>query len=606
MEYYSKCNICGKITCYTDKDLKDNNKQSLVAGLAALSTIGNAVAGTRYDMYESSKLSNRATNKVVDYSKCPNCGSKDIILVTKKFAVFSNKVNGNYTINDLLKEASNFLDKNDFENAFCFATMVLNEDDSNYTAYLIRFLSSYGISNIKELNKINDDYYNNQHFKNLLEYSNDKQKEYLLRQYNTTKKNIIISDAERLLKSKSSEDLIDKIDSTMKNIKEHDIEDKELVNKLQEKKLETIYSIACDNLEEKTISSVTKAKGLFETINKYKDSLEKINICNSTLTELKNNSRKKIIIFSIIALICILIIVVFNILKEPIQFSNVEKLINEKNYKEAYDYLIDIKDSDKKNKYLNEILQHGRYVIKSVKGTNEDTTINYEYDEKGNPSKIVEEFTFEDSSKFKYEYIFDYNYVDNNVSKLTIISNKYVRDMEKVYSSSKEEYIFYNEKFGYEFTSNTPYDKPEYNNLVLINYIYIKNIKEINRIRHNGESELIEFNENGFDKNASIKNVNSNSIEFKSDSWDWSHALVKLTFDENGLITECKNIEYDEVDYTITRKYKNGLLVNKVINDDEDIYDYEYDSHNNFIRIDNYSLIAPNDVRDFEWEWINY
>ena len=112
------------------------------------------------------------------------------------------------------------------------------------------------------------------------------------------------------------------------------------------------------------------------------------------------------------------------------------------------------------------------------------------------------------------------------------------------------------------------------------------------------------------DKNANIKNVNSNSIEFKSDSWDWSHALVKLTFDENGLITECKNIEYDEVDYTITRKYKNGLLVNKVINDDESIYDYEYDSHNNFIRIReqaNGNLIeSADDVRDFEWEWINY
>lgn len=612
MEYYSKCNICGKITCYTDKDLKDNNKQSLVAGLAALSTIGNAVAGTRYDMYESSKLSNRATNKVVDYSKCPNCGSKDIILVTKKFAVFSNKVNGNYTINDLLKEASNFLDKNDFENAFCFATMVLNEDDSNYTAYLIRFLSSYGISNIKELNKINDDYYNNQHFKNLLEYSNDKQKEYLLRQYNTTKKNIIISDAEQLLKSKSSEDLIDKIDSTMKNIKEHDIEDKELVNKLQEKKLETIYSIACNNLEEKTISSVTKAKGLFETIKEYKDSLKKINICNSTLTELKNSFRKKIIIFSIIALICISIIVVFNIVKEPIQFSNVEKLINEKNYKEAYDYLIDIKDSDKKNKYLNEILQHGRYVIKSVKGTDRDTTINYEYDERGNPSKIVEEYTFDGSTKIKHEYIFDYNYVDNDVSKLTITLNNYRRDMKNVSSSSKDEYIFYNEKFDYEFTNNTSFDKPEYNDLVLINYIYIKNVKSINQISQtvDGESILTEFNENGIDKNANIKNVNSNSIEFKSDSWDWSHALVKLTFDENGLITECKNIEYDEVDYTITRKYKNGLLVNKVINDDESIYDYEYDSHNNFIRIReqaNGNLIeSADDVRDFEWEWINY
>ena len=180
--------------------------------------------------------------------------------------------------------------------------------------------------------------------------------------------------------------------------------------------------------------------------------------------------------------------------------------------------------------------------------------------------------------------------------------------MKNVSSSSKDEYIFYNEKFDYEFTNNTSFDKPEYNDLVLINYIYIKNVKSINQISQtvDGESILTEFNENGIDKNANIKNVNSNSIEFKSDSWDWSHALVKLTFDENGLITECKNIEYDEVDYTITRKYKNGLLVNKVINDDEDIYDYEYDSHNNFIRIDNYSLIAPNDVRDFEWEWINY
>lgn len=127
MEYYSKCNVCGKIICYTDKDLKDNAKNSLIAGLAAMSSIGNAVAGTRYDMYESGKLSSRASDKVVDYSKCSNCGSKDVTLVTKKFAIFSNRNNGNYSVKDLLSEAKKYLEKKDYEDAFCFATMILND-----------------------------------------------------------------------------------------------------------------------------------------------------------------------------------------------------------------------------------------------------------------------------------------------------------------------------------------------------------------------------------------------------------------------------------------------------------------------------------------------
>ena len=41
-----------------------------------------------------------------------------------------------------------------------------------------------------------------------------------------------------------------------------------------------------------------------------------------------------------------------------------------------------------------------------------------------------------------------------------------------------------------------------------------------------------------------------------------------------------------------------------------EIYNYEYDSHNNFIRIrkeDNENLIgSANDTREIEWEWIDY
>ncbi|MCL0269449.1 hypothetical protein M2T75_39640, partial [Klebsiella pneumoniae] len=72
MEYRKKCNVCGKIWCYTDEDIKQNTKN---AGLAALSSIGavaNVFVGTRYDAYEQTKMSDRAISKIRDFSKCPD------------------------------------------------------------------------------------------------------------------------------------------------------------------------------------------------------------------------------------------------------------------------------------------------------------------------------------------------------------------------------------------------------------------------------------------------------------------------------------------------------------------------------------------------------
>lgn len=618
MEYYSKCNVCGKIICYTDKDLKDNAKNSLIAGLAAMSSIGNAVAGTRYDMYESGKLSSRASDKVVDYSKCSNCGSKDITLVTKKFAIFSNRNNGNYSVKDLLSEAKKYLEKKDYEDAFCFATMILNEEDDNYDAYLIRFLASYEINRIQDLGNLKEDYYNNQHFQNLIRNSNSEQKEKLLKQYNINKEKRIVSTVEELLKCNKDEKLLEEIDYTIKEIKENNLENKISIQRLNEKKIETLYFLGCENLEENTVSSITKAINYFESTKNYKDSSKKIDICNSMLSKLKNKSRKKIVIFSIAALICVLMIVVYNSVKEPIQLSKVKKLIDDKEYKEAYDNLINIKESKTKSDYLSMIHEHGRYVIKNIEGTNENTIINYEYDKNGNPKTITKTFihTNRDYEKtnFKYEYIFEYEYLDEKIIKMTITTNEYVRDMEKIYITTKDEYSFYDNNFNYEFTINTSYDHPKYNNSripTLIEYIYFNNIKSIKHTSNSGKNVVAdEFNNKGLTKDSIINKHNKKTMEFKSDNWDWSDDLVMLTFDDYGLIIECKDIDNDEVDYTFTRKYKNGLLINKVKDEDMEIYNYEYDSHNNFIRIrkeDNENLIgSANDTREIEWEWIDY
>lgn len=371
MEYYSKCNVCGKITCYTDKDLKDNTKNSLIAGLAAISSIGNAVAGTRYDMYESGKLSNRANDKVVDYSKCPNCGSKDLTLVTKKFAIFSNKVNGNYSIETLINEATNYLEKKDYENAFCFSTMILNEDEKNYDAFLIRFLSSYEVKSLEEIDKLNIDYSDNQHFNNLLSVANESQKKKLISNSQKNKYNYIFANSTKLLESKDNENIIEDLEYFIGELKKYDDEKaKEILEKLDLKRKEILYKLGCDYLKEKNKESINKAMDIFDKLDNYKDSKNKLRICKEQLHDNKKRHNKNIIIATIcISSILILIIIssiITNNKHNDEMYKEANILMKQEKYDKAikiYEELGNYKDSINKKanalnvKYYNEALE---------------------------------------------------------------------------------------------------------------------------------------------------------------------------------------------------------------------------------------------------------
>lgn len=81
MEYRRKCNVCGKIFCFTDEDIKDNLKNTAMAGLNALGQIGSVFGGTIFHTSYFSEESNRFKNKVIDYDKCPYCNSSDIEIV---------------------------------------------------------------------------------------------------------------------------------------------------------------------------------------------------------------------------------------------------------------------------------------------------------------------------------------------------------------------------------------------------------------------------------------------------------------------------------------------------------------------------------------------
>ena len=79
-EHRMRCKVCGHIFCYTDEDVANNTKN---AGLAALSALGGVASilggGTIFHTHHLKGQADRYNDKVVDYTHCPSCHSKDIV-----------------------------------------------------------------------------------------------------------------------------------------------------------------------------------------------------------------------------------------------------------------------------------------------------------------------------------------------------------------------------------------------------------------------------------------------------------------------------------------------------------------------------------------------
>ena len=84
IEIRKKCKNCGHIMCYNPVDL-DNNKKALNnARLNAIGSLGNAMSGHRAASAINSQAAQNGLNQIKDYSRCPSCGSIDLVTLTKE------------------------------------------------------------------------------------------------------------------------------------------------------------------------------------------------------------------------------------------------------------------------------------------------------------------------------------------------------------------------------------------------------------------------------------------------------------------------------------------------------------------------------------------
>lgn len=334
MEYRKKCNVCGKIWCYTDEDIKQNTKN---AGLAALSSIGavaNVFVGTRYDAYEQTKMSDRAISKIRDFSKCPDCGSTEIRDISvEEFGKMQKSIgltktisiNSNASVDSIIKRIELFMEDGAWEDAAIYCEQALDLEPDNGYLWLLKLLIGYKWEIVDETLKMNQpfagvkieesEYY--ERIKKFAEKDADLKKKVdkIKNDINEYWYRAAVEDYDLVSSDpdwhfyEAYEDVEQKF-LYIKDYKDSARYMKLCQDKMNEIKEHNIYLGALKKLESDCIDEIKEAKAIFQKNSHWDDADSKVNECDEKLNVLdienkKRGTQKKIIIVSFVILIVV-------------------------------------------------------------------------------------------------------------------------------------------------------------------------------------------------------------------------------------------------------------------------------------------------------------
>ena len=297
MEYARRCNVCGKIYCYTDQDLKNNQKNAVVGTASAIGAIASIFGGTTYQTFELNKMSDRSLDKIIDYNKCPNCGSSStVILTSDELEAYRNNepvnttatpqmisINTNASPESLVERGMLFLEDQEWDKANVYFENALDVDPKNVRAYIGKLLVDLHLSKEELLVSCEEDFTDNPNYKKALRFSTEQEKEQLEsinkeRIYKIAKE-VSRTDLKRAIEFldpiKDYKDVTQLIDSYSETIKSND------------------YETALSARESQSIFQLSKALSLLEKLGDYRESKKVVAEYQRRIEALKEEQSKR-------------------------------------------------------------------------------------------------------------------------------------------------------------------------------------------------------------------------------------------------------------------------------------------------------------------------
>ena len=111
-EHRMRCNVCGNVFCYTLRDI-ELNRRMVSRDIQAASRRGviGGLAGDSVSAYANINMIHKAEEKLIDYSKCPKCQSRDLTEISEdEFKQLNNKSNPTSNPIEEIKKYKELLD----------------------------------------------------------------------------------------------------------------------------------------------------------------------------------------------------------------------------------------------------------------------------------------------------------------------------------------------------------------------------------------------------------------------------------------------------------------------------------------------------------------
>ncbi len=381
MEFRRKCNVCGKIYCYSDKDLSDNFSNSAMAAVSAVGALASVFGGTRLDTYALNNQGDRYSDKVVDYNRCPSCHSSNTSPLTgleleemknKENATAQSQIpptrkieiNSNATLESLLKRTKMFLEEEDWDSAAAYCEHILDADPECAMAYVYKLMSELHVSEQDNLSLLKKPFSDEKSYKKAIGFA-DESLRTVLEGYNKVisernTEEVYLSVINRFNSAKNEQDckaLIPKF-KELGDYKNSEEMVHKCVEKAEEYRKDEIYnkaiSMACDH----TIFSLEDAVKEFAKIPGWRDADQKKIETINRVDQLKKAENKRKIVFSIVGCVLIVaaiiaIVIIYNGIKKQKVKQEEQRIELEKQEKiETYNKAVEYFKNEEYDKAL--------------------------------------------------------------------------------------------------------------------------------------------------------------------------------------------------------------------------------------------------------------